>query len=360
MPAEAPLSAYVQEFDPRAYRAISNLSEPEYQEKKQSLDAYTTRQLQTLLGERYHVSLSTTTYELKDGRIYGQNMDEPALDSFIRGRDYRREVGSGIDFEREDAEIVGFSKVEKFLGDPSTPEGAMMLSISPKGKEGSSYQHNFYDIFTKKADTIEARRYTSALTTEEYSQRLGFEEVYDDAFLLAHPINVSGIFETPEEVHRFLHRDHEYMDEGTFRERILVEVAPFIANYIRACAEDGEVAQKLAFNSIINVADEVKRRLAMEEKGIQFERIKYSAGAVVEYGRREVEVVAGGCGNVEGFSFNNGALRVSDFDPMKQDQYGSLEVDCPACGATSTRPRGQLLERCANPGCRDPKAIACK
>lgn len=353
-------SAYVQEFDQIAYQEFR--SEPqEYSEERRRLDAYTTRQFETLLGERFNLSLSVTQYEIRDGRIYGQNMNDPALESFAKGRDYRRKIGNGIDFERERAEVEGFRKIETFFTSDDTPEGAMMISISPKGKEGSAYQHNFYDIFTKKNGAVEARRYSSALSLEDYSQMFGLDDIYDDAFFLENPLNVTNLFGSADEVHEYLHREHDVTSEEEFRERILVEVAPFIANYIRACAEDGEQAQRLAFNSVLNVADEVRSRIRTKEGGSQYVGIEYSAAAVIRYGMQEVKEVLGGCGSIGGFTLNRGEVfNVSDFDPSMQDQYGSLEVECPACGARSTRPRGQLLERCANESCSDPRAIACK
>lgn len=363
------LTAYEQRFDPKAYSAIKELPRADYQEQRQRLDNYTTTQIQTLLGERYRVLVSTFNYDLVDGKLYGENMTEPAIESFKRGRDYRRKVGNGVDFAREAAEVVGIEKVQDFMADPNTPDRAMMLSISLPGvdqkatsdqeEKKSSYQHNFYDVFVKNGNRVEVKRFSSALTPADYSALLGFDEVFDDVTYLANPIDVTNLFETPDDIHKFFHKDHEYMDEQTFRERILVEVAPFIANYIRACAEDGIYAQKLAFNAIINVADEVKRRVINEAYGVYQERIEYSAGAVYNYGSQEVEQVVGGCGNVEGFSFGS-AFRVSDYDISKKDEHGNLDVDCPKCGHRSTRTRGQLLDRCTNQACPDPTYIACK
>src|SRR5690606_6830339 len=100
--------------------------------------------------------------------------DEPFMNMLIRGRDYRREHGKPIDHSREDAEVEGFAKIEQTLCSPDTAVGTMMISISPPGEKGSSYTHNFYDIFTLAPDKqgdryIEARRYSSALSNEEYS-----------------------------------------------------------------------------------------------------------------------------------------------------------------------------------------------
>ena len=137
------LVAYEPKFDRQAYSEATD---------KEKLDAYTKKQLETHLGERFNVLLSQTRFEIRNKEIYGENTQEPFMDMLQRGAKYRRENGNPVDFDREEAEVIGFSKIQTKLTDEDTKIGAMMLSISPPGKEESVYKHNFYDVFTLKQD----------------------------------------------------------------------------------------------------------------------------------------------------------------------------------------------------------------
>src|SRR5258708_5788441 len=139
----------------------------EFDQKPGLSPLFIKRQLETHIGERFNVLFSTTRYEVRDGRILGEDSREPFMDVIVRGRDDRLVYGKLIDRDREQAEVTGFQKIEEEVVNPETPPGAVILSFSQKGKEGSTYEHNFYDIFTKKQDKngvyVEARRYSSAL-----------------------------------------------------------------------------------------------------------------------------------------------------------------------------------------------------
>ena len=110
------------------------------------------RNLETFLGERLNVLLSKNRYKIKNNLIYGGYRDEPFINSIQRGVEYRSTLDGEqrADSKREQAEIDGFSFVQDILCNPNTPSGTMILSVSPPGKEGSLYKHNFYDVFTLK------------------------------------------------------------------------------------------------------------------------------------------------------------------------------------------------------------------
>lgn len=348
------VEAYTHSFDQRDYRNLSLAPEPKT-EKRKALDSYTTRQVETLIGERFNVLLSTTRYEIKNGMIYGENMNEPFMDVLVRGRNHRRLVGNKVDREREDAEVVGFGNVESGgdgkggLVSPDIPIGTTYLSISEKGEEGSSYQHNFYDFFIKKQDEkgiyIEARRYSSSLSHEEYvglakSFGVNVPENSDAAFFLSHPIAIdTSRFKTPDDLHKFMHREHDYILEEEYKE-IIKACAPLIISYINALASDNLEWQKIAFNAILNRADdkwmEIRRgEVNLFEKDLGEEEIR-------ALGMRMVREVTTGCGASVGFNMTNGGLMpysVSEFgrkaDGTEVCSCGASKEDnhyhCPDC-----------------------------
>lgn len=294
--------AYNNLFDVDNYEAW--LTNGKDLEKKQKLDSYTQRQLETHIGERFNALLSTTHFDLRDGLIYGENMDGPFIDSIIRGRNYRRINGNPINFAREDAEVFGFAKIENFMA--SVNEGEMVMSIS---KPGEDYPHNFIDVFTKKkgekGDYVEARRYSTALTTEEYiefarSQGVEAPNQADDAFFLENPFKITT-FQTPDEVHQFLHRDHDYItpEELTI---ILRGCEPFMIAHLNALAWGDLNLQRRTFNDYLNAADD----------------LHFGREILVGQEEREVREVASGCGTSAGFSMTkDGKLA-----PFSVEQFG--------------------------------------
>lgn len=258
--------AYEPTFDRIAYSEVQD---------KMQLDAYTRRQLETHLGERFNVLLSKTRYEIRQGQIFGENTGEPFMDMLVRGRDYRRLYGNPVDFVREDAEVVGFGKIEKDLTSEDAEIGDMYLSISQPGikdnaaGKSSIYRHNFYDIFTLQQDDrgrfVQARRYSSALSGQETVDALQNTGVVDAAhestaeYLLANPIKIkpkNNSFTTADNIHKFLHRDHEYVSEEDMADIIRI-CTPLNTSYINVLSENpGDVEkQYLILNAIMNIAD---------------------------------------------------------------------------------------------------------
>lgn len=310
---------------------------------------YIKRQVETHIGERLNVLLSKTRYELRNGVIFGQGNDDPFLDVLKRGRDYRRRNGREVDHPREDAEVIGFSKIQKSLGNPETPIGTMMLSISPPGKDGSIYKHNYYDVFFLKEDQdgrcIEARRYSSSLGCDEYAKFLNLPFVPDDSYLLSNPILVdTTLFGTPDDIHRFLHREHDYLSEEDFR--IIIEVCrPFILAYIEALVNTNDrQLHALAFNAILNRADKARDYLEDIKSGKLVYPDKVTRFSIEQWGSLPVMEKMTGCGYSGGFSISKGEISspfsVSEFTEWftcPKCQYhadGPVGNKCPSCGIT--------------------------
>lgn len=337
--------AYDVSFDRKVYK------NPSSELDGQMLDAYTRRQVETHIGERFNVVLSTSRYNIQEGTIFAEDMHEPFLDMMVRGRDYRKLHGDPIDHLREEAEVEGFRKVQDTLVNAQT--GSMMLSISPPGREGSIYTHNFYDIFTVKQDQkgkyIEARRYSSSLSVPEYLQKLwdlrpDAKEAFlwaSDAHLLSHPVFISDKTMNADFVHRQLHKDHQTMSEVEFS-RIVNECKPFIDEYIKSLRNDPENDKRHEhlFRATLNKADE-----AAEGKEIYYKDHEAFLMDMHRLGKQEVRYVDTGCGP-SGTKKN--PFSVVEFGDA--DKYGSLDVECPSCGETNRRELNQLLPKCKHCG----------
>lgn len=333
-----PLLSYDPQFDVDNYTNLRRFSGEEFKNKKRQLDLYTERQLVTNLGERYHVMLSTNFYDLKEGRLYGENTDEPFENMLIRGRNYRREHGNKIDHSREDAEVVGFLKVQDFMSDEATPLGSMMVSISPPGVKGSSYAHNFYDVFTLKEDEfgkyVEARRYSSALTREEYAlkaseldERFSRKYVLTDAEFLSNPIKIDpDLFKKPEDLHLFFHIGHKNVSDEEFN-YIVKSCIPISDEYIDALNEwpINENRVFFTFNAMLNKADEAQR----EYRSGKREVVLYIDKGLVKkdifrLGQQEVREEMVGCGK-SGAAKKKGGSKT--WSPFSVSIFGQREED---------------------------------
>lgn len=345
------------EFDAVVYHTLYQYRDlPGYEKARLDLDDYTKFQLETILGERFHTGLSTYTSSIRNGIIYADGMDEPMLDVLERGRLFRENHGSK-DVSREEAEVVGFTKIQDILGDPEIPAGTMMLSISPQGGRGSIYMHNFYDIFLKRIDEegnpfVEVNRYSSALSKQESLERVqeispgyGSDEVVDDVYFLANPVMINAgnkKLKTSEDVHKLLHEEHSTMSEEEYREMLKI-CMPAILSYIEImCDKPFDTEEhKLAFNAILNIADKVADIL---KEGINntddiFRRMGIVAWSQRVLGKEELFVlgtlpvrgVDTGCGFSGGFDLGLGMYAAGL--PFSVGYFGAeIKKSCSECG----------------------------
>jgi len=328
--------------------------EPEFDRRKDLSFKYLSKQIDTFIGERLNVLLRIYKYEIKNNQLYGEQMNEPFVDVIRRGVDYRRKTQGEerIDKEREEAEVKGCLKIQKLMCDPNISIGAMMLSVSPQGGKDSSYKHNFYDIFTLKEENgkrfVEARRYSSALKIEEYKDKLSpftsTENISSDADFLKNPIKIDDVFfENAEQVHSYLHKEHQVTKNEKFKE--------ITQSYQNLKIEYFEKRDPLILQAIMNKADE-KAGLTKNEVDIF---INSGKPLTVEkeinyYGRQEVRVVTTGCGSSGSLLKNSldnksSPFSVSEFG-LDDDKYGSREFECPECGKINIRPKDTLLKNC--------------
>lgn len=211
-----------------------------------------------------------------------------------------------------------------------------MLSISPPGAKTSSYQHNFYDVFTLKQDEfgryVEARRYSSALTRQEYAlkaseldDRFSHKYVPTDAEFLAHPIKIDPkLFKKPEDVHMFFHTGHKHTTDEEFS-YIIKSSAMFMQEYVDALStfpidEDRVV---LTFNALLNRADEAQKEFKSGKREVVIYINKNLIKQEVKrLGNQEVREEMVGCGK-SGAAKKKGASKT--WSPFSVSIFGQRE-----------------------------------
>lgn len=355
----------------RVESGLSNIASfEEYKFRRDALISYNTDQMITNLGERFNVILSTYQYEIKDGQLWGKDMNEPFMNSLVRGRDYRREYGNPVDFRRENSELIGFEKIQRVMADENTPEGTVMLSISPPGLEGSTYKNRFMDIHTKKIDDrgrvfVESQRVSSGLNLDETKEKVSaFADIEIDdsdpaASFLEQPILI-GKGLTPNDIKFYFYREHDYMDEKTF-EVIKRSVAHLTCEYAESLVSrpSNKAYHRLLFNAIINKADSVLETIRKDgpqavEKIIPIPTAYHIKQEVQDYGHKEVKEVMAGCGVSGGYDLNENQKdspnSISDFDPKKERvlcctcpfckekveaKIAKGKIECPSCKKTA-------------------------
>lgn len=302
---------YTMDFDETEAGGVKSL------EDRERFTSYKLMNMETHLGERFNVGLVKFSYSMKDGVLWGKDMKESAINNFIRGRDIRKNDGNVVDFAREDAEIIGFSKMQEKLADPTTSIGTMMLTISPPGLEGTSYNKNFYQTDVLREDEIgvryvESTRFASGLKIHNYQELLRpIQEIEVDAqdpaaSLLANPIEIPNAF-TPEGIHEYLHKDIGFLDGPTF-EMVKKKCKPLAMEYTISLLRDplNRKEHAIWFNAYLNKADAVLKDIETNgivdaEKIHQINTFKNIMEDRSTYGFAVVRSINTGCGLSEGY-----------------------------------------------------------
>ncbi|HCB23094.1 hypothetical protein A3H81_04340 [Candidatus Daviesbacteria bacterium RIFCSPLOWO2_02_FULL_38_18] len=340
-------------------------------------------EMETNLCERFHAARTVVKYVLDDqGNAYGENdfANEPIDIVFQRGALYRIAQGSP-EPQRELSAVEGGIKAKKELAREKTPLYSKQIVISPPGL---SYRDNFVDIYEASLDPQTGRRiiimsrFASSLTDDEYRERLtrlqpdyldGFEGSFD-VWCLQNPLK--GDQRQAHVIFNEKFRGQQQATEEADMQSILKECSNLIHSYKEAVCGKIFNARELAkaFNAVLNKADAVKEWLDKKGKnffntavsfvkhiGRDFRNAQEETGW---FGMQQVREFLAACGLSGGFSLGNiiGGVkniiskvwgRVKSLFAGK-DKYGSLEFECPKCGATNRRPRGQLIPNCQHCG----------
>lgn len=389
------LLTYEPALDREVYQTLKTFQDPaskSYQEVRNNLNSYTEFQVETFIGERLNVGLSEFRYTIKNGKMYGQGMDESLIDMIQRGRDCRDVVANDVDKPRQDAEIEQFQKIEQVFGDDTTKVGTTIISISPPGGEGSNYAHNFYDVFVLSEDKqtkerfVAAHRYASELSVDEYKQKA--EELVPgylaehknqsiDSYFLSHPLVLdtkSPLSGKAEKIHEVFHRGHEFLSTEDFHEVKRV-IAGLVASYVNTLCDtpEDELFLNHTLNAIMNRADAVADSLRRpQHTGAHLPHGDMpshdhvagpvSRGEIMALGSQPVRQTTTGCGSSGGFGTEKGenrqASNLASFSSADfgKDSFGSRTFHCPECGETNIRPENQLLSSCQHCG---SEKVAC-
>lgn len=352
MPSHHRAAAYDFKLDVADRQAIDMLPDPLLrQERLEEQKRYVRRQVESLLGEKMHVRVRITRYDLKDGKLYGEDMQESAIESFKKGRDHRRLHGNSIDREREDAEIDGIEIIEERMANAQT--GDKEFFPSPPG---GTYPGNFYDIATKKVDDkgeyVEFRRYSSALSYTEYRdflREMGLQtpDEPDDVFFFTHPIPIDNSrFSTADSLHAYLHREHGYMEREEFD-----AIIRFSQGAINDYAENPNLFN---LKVVINKADEIKDERKNGIIRVFIPNSGLSREERLRLGNKEVKEENLPCGNLNLNDATNGEDRVSVFNrSYEYDIFGS----CNTCGKEGMLGPCKMCEACDAKTRREQKKL---
>lgn len=361
--------AFDWQFDQRDLRRLevarSFLSSEEYQRQKDQFESRTTENLKSEIRERFCTVEYQTNYIFENGKLINPHHDEPFTQIIQRGITYRRQNGS-IDQVREQAELIGFERIEKIFSDADAPK--TVVSISPRGNSRSVYKHNFFDVFQGQTGSqIKMTRFTSTASLEDFqlaAQKLNAATprpfAASDAYFLAHPIETTV---TLDEILKTIELDNNAM-EKELAESIIEICMPLILAYVH---NPGEITYKAA----VNLADILAGKKQLSDPVIlklienPLPYTSYHIPATLYHlASLPVRQVATGCG-ISGLKNNEGSFSsrnvlnpwsVADF-AVGEDEYGTLEIHCEECGTTYQRTSGKLEKNCRK--CGGTKGITC-
>lgn len=355
--------AYDPDFDIQAFQDLSNLKVQlpfeEYKRREIQLHLRTLHNLETNLGERFNVQLSTIEFTIKNGQLKSAEYDEPFIEIVKKGVDFRKINGNPTDHKRERAELKGFTKIQDALTQPHIIPNFKVISVSPRGQDDSDYKLNFFDIYdVVDKNCITMTRYASKMTYIELLQAAQqIDPIFEtpteltDSFFLSSPIETMRSFEDILEV---FHPDLQSKSTEEL-EKLLKACKPLFDLYIKDPSYDNYIA-------ILNFSDEFIFKPNIQhylyEKTHEVDYLPFFANQLA---KQPVRQVATGCGLQGGlispytfiFSVADFALNIS----TNKDEYGTLEIHCEECGASYNRTPGKLEEKCRL--CGGTKGIAC-
>ena len=332
----------------------------------------TTKNLETMLGERFNVEISQVIYQIRDNQLVSPLHNEPFLDVIRRGQKYRQENGSD-ETERELAEVEGFERLQQIISisdDTVSSEANLnkseaddtvsklkVIIISPRGKPDSIYQHNFLDVYEKKGNQVTMTRYTTSANYHQFRQAADKIDPFNN--LSANPTDADFIktpFITYKNTGEIL--DLFPPDEGVIARRDLEKIHRFctqiIINYISN-------PSYITFNALLNFADRISQASqAPRGSDPQMDRpIKpfEIAQVISHFGYLPVRQVVAGCGLQGNSTISNFKFQISNFMPYSVAEFAfpgqiasskdTSDFPCPRCGYVITYGAG--IKKC--PGC---------
>ena len=329
--------------------------------EKEQLNLYTKQQLEAHVGERLNVLLSTVRYDIRNGHLYGENTNEPAIEMFVRG--VGRDGSTVEDLAREKAELFGFSQIDAYFTSPNVRVGDKMLSISPPS---GSYEHNFYDAPTLREDEsgryVEMRRYSSGLDVRQTVVMLRNAGLVDEdyqanpEYTLAHPIEIATNnfqFKTADDIHNYLHASHEYASQEDHAQ-ILKICMPLITSYVNTLANNPYDVRSILLNynallvQVDSTWDAIKNNDQRMIQALLYRAAFYSLTPedIEIMGMQKAKMMMIGCGASGLFSVADKGLNITPektklcctcpFCSQKVEaEIGGGIIKCPSCKRTA-------------------------
>lgn len=313
------LLGYDQQFTVNEYQNLnlekSSIPKEEFSRRKNQTDKRTKHNLETMLGERFNLLVSKIEFTIENNLLINVEHDEPFLEVIKRGQKYR-EVNGSQEVKREKAEVEGFKKVQQLLTDPQY-EDAKIIVISPKGKNNSMYQHNFFDVYEKQGDKIIMHRYASTSSWTEFHKGADIIDPFNS--LSASPIDANFIanpqvtYMDENEILGNLNLDLEAMAEDEYQ-RLIDSITELKLNYVNALASgDFELAKKI-FIATLNYSDEIV--LKAKNYDSRSTLLTQNPIAIISaYGMIQPRTVLAGCGLQEIFANQSAGSFLSNLYP---------------------------------------------
>lgn len=349
--------AYNIQFDQAARQQLDAsapfLDPKERQRRQNQLHSRTLENLKSEIRERFCTLEYQTSYSFQDGHLVNTHHDEPFLKIIQRGVDYRQKHGSG-DTTREEAELIGFERIEQLLQEDS--EAKTVVSFSPRGSKDSAYQQNFFDIFQKQKDgTILLTRFTSTASYEDFQKAarklnpsVPQPIAITDAYFLAHPVATTA---SVDEIIQLIELDQSALAKE-YVESIIEKCLPIILTYVKNPSEEN-------YEAAVNLADILAGKKTVPASRLMNSRPYQSTIEDISFlSSLPVRQVATGCGisgsktSGTGQSGMTSLWSVADFgtsDSVDKDHsdfpcpqcgymiiYGSGAKQCPSCGLEAT------------------------
>lgn len=335
------------------------LSPAEFKRQEEQLNLRFEEDLKSEIRERFCTQQYQTIYSLRDGKLINSQYDQPFSKIIKKGIESRRQNGSA-DQTREQAELIGFERVEQILNGAAEP--STVVSISPRGTKESIYQRNFFDVFQKQEnDQIIMTRFTSTATLEGFqaaAQKLNPAVprpiVPTDAYFLSHPLKTTASL---EQILEAIELDKTAIEKD-YVETIVENCLPVILAYVNNPSEAGYIAavnladilagKKTLPNSQFNdsaierLSDSLSFRSTFNYLASLSVRPVQTGCGFSGSGRTETEFTSRAISNVWSVAdFGRGGLDEDkgDFDCPRCGEtitYGAGITECPGCGLAAT------------------------
>ncbi|MCL4354178.1 hypothetical protein M1349_01765 [Patescibacteria group bacterium] len=284
------------------------------------------------LGEyRFKVSEFTYAHGISNGTIVDPITKEAWISKTQKAIDQK--LSEGLSSSREKAELTGFQKLEEELG--KNPQGTVAW-LSPQGPKKEGYGDYGFAYVGKKVDDslqLTAIRLDRPVISEFNRVKRILTNDGDEFEKAEDFLRSPWVIDKDVEDVKALIYEHFWVGDLSSK-KIFHQAMLDINSALDSCAdiiEKGTIDQKRkAFNTIENLAIEVKKRLEFKEKKTDPQELRscdhqFSALMQLENYNKQAEKVAGSCGssgiNESNDIFNNLSTLRSIFPNGEKWEY---------------------------------------